>query len=161
MASYSLYYLNESISYIDLKRSKKDSSVYASLLGTKADIYLSKSQFNLSLENAVEAADIFKAIGDDIQYADQLMKVADANESLKNSELAIDYLKESLAVYQENEDDYFACEACRYLGNAYSNTKPIEKDSAKHDYEKAIQNSKDLSIPSLEVMARIDYALSF
>lgn len=153
-----LYYLDQSKKYIDLSCCRKDSSVYASQLGTKADIYLSKSQFNLSLENAIKAAEIFKAIGDDIQYADQLMKVADANESLKNSNQAIDYLKESLAIYEANEDDYFACEACRYLGNAYASAQPMQKDSASHYYNKAINTSKSIGAKSLEVMSTIDYA---
>jgi tetratricopeptide (TPR) repeat protein len=153
-----LYYLNKSKEFIDLSCCKKDSSVYASQLGTKADIYLSKSQFNLSLENAIKAAEIFKAIGDDIQYADQLMKVADANESLKNSSQAIEYLKESLAIYEANEDDYFACEACRYLGNAYSGSEPVQRDSASLYFNRAINKSKAIGVKSLEVMSRIDYA---
>ncbi len=153
-----LYYIQLSENYIDLSCCKADSVLYSHFLGAKADIYLSRGQYNLALENAVAAAEINKYFQNDIGYADQLLTIADANESLKNHNTAIDFFRESLAIYKKNDDLFFTSETCRKLGIAFSNLNPVEKDSAAVYFHKAIDIAQRIEIRSLETTSLIDYA---
>jgi len=153
-----LFYIHLSEEYIDLSCCKADSLLYAHFLGTKAGIYLSRGQYHLALKNAATAAELNKHFQNELGYADQLLTIADANESLKNHRTAIDYFKECLSIYMINDDLYFTSETSRKLGVAFSNLIPIEEDSAAFYFKKAIDIAQRIEIRSLEITSLIDYA---
>lgn len=153
-----LVYINKSKDYIDLTCCKNDSIVYISYLDAKSSIYLSKGQYNLALEYSTIALELNKLLQREIPYADLLLIIADANESLKNSDLAVEYFKEALEIYLKNDDLYFASDTYRRLGTTFSNIKPLQKDSVSFYLTKAIKMTRDIKVKSLEVMALIDYA---
>ncbi|WP_299113314.1 hypothetical protein [uncultured Winogradskyella sp.] len=153
-----LHYLEKAKGYLKAINTKQDSSLLAKYYGIKANFLMSKAFYTLALENATKAAKLSKELGDILRYADNLQIIADANESLGNKDISIDYFKESLAIYQKENDTYFEADVSIKIGFLYSNLKPIEIDSATYYYKRATNLAHKIDVPSLKSRALIDHA---
>ncbi|PIA77794.1 hypothetical protein BFR04_10235 [Gaetbulibacter sp. 4G1] len=151
-------YLEQSKELLKEVNTKKDSALLAKYHGIKANFLMSKAYYTLALENATKAANLEQKLGDNLRYADNIQVIADANESLGNKNIAINYFKESLDIYKKEEDTYFETDVCIKIGYLYSNMKPVELDSARFYYEKSIDLATSINITSLKTRALIDYA---
>lgn len=153
-----LSYMHYSKPFIDERCCKDDSILMINYNSIKAQIYIEQGKYLLSLDNAMKAAKLSKIIKDTIQYADNIALVGNANESLGNDEIAIDYLKESLSIYKIYDDIYFASDVSRNIGNLYANNQPIAIDSAVYYFNNAIKLAKEINSDYLEMQGLVDYA---
>ena len=153
-----LEYLERAKDYLTTVNTRQDSSLLSKYYSIKANFLMSKAFYTSALENATKAIKLNKKLNENLRYADNLQIIADANESLGNKAISIEYFKESLAIYQKENDTYFETDVCIKIGFLYANLKPIEVDSAIHYYERASKLAKKIDVPSLKSRAQIDHA---
>lgn len=146
-----LVYIENSKPFIDEYCCKDDSILMINYNSIKSNIYLEQGKYLLSLENAIKAAELSKIVKDTILYADNIATVGDANEALGNYGIAIKNLKESLSIYKSYDDTYFASSTSRKIGELYTNKQPINIDSAKFYFNKALVLAKSIEADFLEM----------
>ncbi|MEY8849067.1 hypothetical protein AB9K26_09635 [Psychroserpens sp. XS_ASV72] len=154
-----IHYMNKSESYMNRENycCKDDTLLEINLHSIKATIYMEQGKYLSSLDNAIIAADISKQLNDSIQYADNLVLIGNNNQALGNNDIAIQYLKEGMKIYKITEDTYYECNTAKDIGALYSGKFPIERDSAEFYLKRAIDLSKAIKVPLLQVQSLNEY----
>ena len=135
-----LYYLNIAEPLFIKDNAKTELGAVSNMRGT---ISAFKGDWNQALPYFLKARDLFEEAGDQSRKADAIVDLGNANASLENYEICIEYLKEASAIYEQENDGYYQSKALNFIG--YYLYEINEKDSAVYYLEKALTLSKKVN----------------
>tara|TARA_R110000868_G_scaffold296632_2_gene556870 strand:- start:648 stop:2525 length:1878 start_codon:yes stop_codon:yes gene_type:complete len=137
----SLYYNKIAENYF---ASAKDSLKLGSVYILNSAVYLEKGFLELSLQNGIKSAEIFKKYEDYLGYAKATYNNACVYESIENKKGALKSYYEAIPILKENNILYTLALAHQGLGILYTK-EPIQVDSATVNIDKAIEIGKQLN----------------
>ena len=124
----------------------KDSSGVASTYKGLSDLRTNQGYYEMALQNAVDAAHIFKKVGDSLSMSDSNILIANNYLKIGDTALAIEYYTAALEVYKIKNDEHFQIQTMNYLAGVYLNDA-INYNKAQQLIDESIKMSKELKSP--------------
>lgn len=132
------YYLNiaEKLFIQDTSATVQIGSIYS----LKGNIAATKGDHSIATQHYMKALKYMEKAGDQIRYADMLRKLGETYGFLNQYDKAIEVQRQSIALYDANNDPYYGSLALGDIGNSHHALNNI--DSAKYYFNKAIDQSR-------------------
>ncbi|WP_350288527.1 tetratricopeptide repeat protein [uncultured Croceitalea sp.] len=133
----------------------KDSVGIAYSLDFKGRINENRGHYTIALENVLKSLRILPVvstpINKDVRIADAKTHLAAIELNIGNFKKSIDYNKEALEIYVNQNDTYYQAVALTDLGKAYKALGEFE--DAEHNFKLSIEKAKEANVPSTQATA--------
>ena len=107
---------------------------------TKTKIHISKGNYKLALQNALNCLRILEKVNDDFHHANALYNIGYAEYFNKNHQKSIEYNLQALKIYLRENQTWWAAQAYNDLGNNYYELEDLP--SAEEHLNQAIELAK-------------------
>ena len=147
---------------ISLFRNKVNDSIGLGIsYETKSKVYISKGNYKLALQNALNCLRILEKVNNDFHHANALYNIGYAEFFNKNYQKSIEYNLQALKLYQKENQTWWAAQAYNDLGNNYYYLNDYNK--AEENLNRAIELSNEvdakwITCSSLGAMGKIRMA---
>lgn len=135
----------------EIYKKNNEIELLSSCIGNIASVYLSNGQFRISQKLYMQALKTLDSIdADPVFKADMIARIGEIQHNVQNYEEAIDYYKQALKVYTEENDNVWKCNMYLQIGTSYVMLKNY--DSAIENFSESLKIAKEYSLKSNEAM---------
>lgn len=135
----------------EIYKRNNEIELLSSCIGNIASVYLSNGQFRISQKLYMQALKTLDSIdADPVFKADMIARIGEIQHNVQNYKESINYYKQALKVYTEENDNVWKCNMYLQIGTSYVMLKNY--DNAIENFSKSLKIAKEYSLKSNEAM---------